>query len=48
VPLAHWYAARDEYLSAGWWFVAVDPNDEQDIVLDAQVERSKLLKRRTS
>jgi hypothetical protein len=46
VSLQHWIAGREEFLAAGFWFVGLDPCDEQDVVRDAQVERSKHLKRR--
>ena len=41
VPLMHWHAARDEYLMAGWWFVALDPADESDLARAEMVERSR-------
>lgn len=46
VPLTHWHAARDEYLMAGWWFVALDPADESDLARAEMVERSRHLKLR--
>ena len=44
VPLTHLHAARDEYLMAGWWFVALDPADESDLARAEMVERSRHLK----
>jgi len=46
VPLTHWDEARDAYLTAGWWFVALDPADESDLTPAEMVERSRRLKRR--
>ena len=44
VSLGDWCAARDEYLMAGWWFVALDPADESDLARAEMVERSRHLK----
>jgi hypothetical protein len=46
VPLTDWHAAREEYLIAGWWFVALDPGDESDLARVEMVERSRQLKLR--
>jgi hypothetical protein len=41
VPLKDWHAAREEYLMAGWWFVALDPADESDLARAEMVQRSR-------
>jgi hypothetical protein len=41
VALKDWHAAREEYLMAGWWFVALDPGDECDLARAEMVERSR-------
>ena len=46
VPLTHWDDARDAYLTAGWWFVALEPGDESHLTYAEMVERSRQLKRR--
>jgi hypothetical protein len=46
VPLTHWDEARDEYLTAGWWFVALDPGDDTNPTRAEIVESHGRLKRR--
>jgi hypothetical protein len=45
VPLTDWDAMRDAYLTAGWWFVALEPDDSH-LMHAEMVERSRQLKRR--
>jgi hypothetical protein len=45
VPLTDWDEARDAYLTAGWWFVALEPDDSH-LMHAEMVERSRQLKRR--
>jgi hypothetical protein len=46
VPLADWDEARDAYLTAGWWFIALEPGEESHLLHAEMVERSRQLKRR--
>jgi hypothetical protein len=46
VPLTDWDEARHAYLTAGWWFVALEPGNESHLMHAEMVERSRQLKRR--
>jgi hypothetical protein len=42
VSLQHWHTARQEYLERGWWFIGLDPCDEDDLARYERLTRVQL------